>query len=1190
MRKLRAIGALLVLLALLAGVPAALAGTIGNPLTGLPDLLAGDVSDAALISVLATVAWVAWAQFALATIAELAAAARRVPLPRRIPGVLSGQQHLARSLVMAAFMLGPVTASTLLSPAGFTTLPPTTPVSVETSPAANTAPAGPVHAAPEPAGQAATADVGTSVYTIPSGAGPATLWDIAQTHLGSGERWQEIWQLNEGRTQPDGAVMTSPRRLLPGWTVLVPTGTAAAAAAATGTTEVTVEPGDTLAELAQEHGLADWQPTWQANAGRAQPDGSTFTDPDLIRPGWQLSIPTATPTEQAPAAVSGGDQTAREHIVSPGETLSQIAAEQLGNVDAAEQLWQANRGRPQPDGATMSDPDLIRPGWSITLPGVGAAAPVTATALEEVTAPAESQPGTERAPQAPLAAPAAPAEPDPVLPAEQAAAAPVAPSVPASPPASAPDVPRTAGDRAAAAEPDVDADAGADSEAPEEGQGLSAVAFAGGGTLAAVLLGALVAMRRQRFRERRLGATIGTTPPELAAMEKALLTGNAQAVADVQFLHDALASLLRSLDGAELPDVVAVRLSAEVMELVQSAERRDAPEPWRVDETGLRWSISTDADLSSAGEPAPAELAPYPALVTVGYTDAGEHWLVDLERVGAVSLTGDPERCLDLARYVAAELAHNRWSEQLQVSVVGFGAELAELNPSRILYRPNTTVAVAGLRATLSEHSQVLAESSSTVLAGRARLDLPGDGWAPHVLLVAPDAAAGEADPAELVALLEAMRVQRSRAAVAIVLAGDDTHAADTRWTLHVDETGRLSIPALDVELIAHRLPAPEALQLGALLARTADAPDVSEPPARGDQPWDALADAAGAPLCELTEQRPADERALKAAQDPDEDVEPVASVLPMPASTYVSVTATTSVDVEQLAPGVGAAVRRRVETADPDLDADLAAWHDPDSGIAKLALLGPVSLVGAGPAPAKRAAFLTEMVCYLAARPQCVSPAQLTGDFWPGADDTGTGRKMISKVRTWLGRDPRTGALYVPMARDAGAFGSYGVTGLPVDSDLFRRLRLRGVTRGPDGISDLWAALELVRGVPLLELQAKGSGWLVDTPLHHELTAGIVDVAHLVATHHLAAGEPAEAERAARVALLAGAPDDVPLLDLIAACDADGRHAEADSHVRQLLANNEVDIVEELQPRTFEVLRRRSYLPQEPIRAEAGG
>jgi len=57
---LRALGALLVLLLLLIGIPAALA-VMGNPLDAVPDLLAGDVPDSAVIAVLAAIAWVAWA-------------------------------------------------------------------------------------------------------------------------------------------------------------------------------------------------------------------------------------------------------------------------------------------------------------------------------------------------------------------------------------------------------------------------------------------------------------------------------------------------------------------------------------------------------------------------------------------------------------------------------------------------------------------------------------------------------------------------------------------------------------------------------------------------------------------------------------------------------------------------------------------------------------------------------------------------------------------------------------------------------------------------------------------------------------------------------------------------------------------------------------------------------------------------
>ena len=179
------------------------------------------------------------------------------------------------------------------------------------------------------------------VYTIPAGPGPATLWDIAAVHLGAGERWREIWQLSEGRPQPGGAKRTSPRRLLPGWTVLLPATSnparsmrtaaepgapaptppvptppvpaalldAPAGAGPTVAAEVTVRPGDTLSELAAAHGQPDWQPAWLANAGRAEPDGARYTDPDLIRPGWRLTLPAdvaLTAVAPAPAQPTGG--------------------------------------------------------------------------------------------------------------------------------------------------------------------------------------------------------------------------------------------------------------------------------------------------------------------------------------------------------------------------------------------------------------------------------------------------------------------------------------------------------------------------------------------------------------------------------------------------------------------------------------------------------------------------------------------------------------------------------------------------------------------------------------------------------------------------------------------------------------------------------------------------------------------
>ncbi len=48
------------------------------------------------------------------------------------------------------------------------------------------------------------------------------LWDIAARYLGDGERWHEIYALNEGKPQPDGGRLTDPNLIQPGWVLVLP--------------------------------------------------------------------------------------------------------------------------------------------------------------------------------------------------------------------------------------------------------------------------------------------------------------------------------------------------------------------------------------------------------------------------------------------------------------------------------------------------------------------------------------------------------------------------------------------------------------------------------------------------------------------------------------------------------------------------------------------------------------------------------------------------------------------------------------------------------------------------------------------------------------------------------------------------------------------------------------------------------
>ncbi|WP_198144236.1 LysM peptidoglycan-binding domain-containing protein [Parafrankia sp. EUN1f] len=49
-----------------------------------------------------------------------------------------------------------------------------------------------------------------------------TLWAIARRLLGDSLRYRELFTLNEGRTQPDGQVLSAPSLVAPGWVLLLP--------------------------------------------------------------------------------------------------------------------------------------------------------------------------------------------------------------------------------------------------------------------------------------------------------------------------------------------------------------------------------------------------------------------------------------------------------------------------------------------------------------------------------------------------------------------------------------------------------------------------------------------------------------------------------------------------------------------------------------------------------------------------------------------------------------------------------------------------------------------------------------------------------------------------------------------------------------------------------------------------------
>ena len=635
----------------------------------------------------------------------------------------------------------------------------------------------------------------------------------------------------------------------------------------------------------------------------------------------------------------------------------------------------------------------------------------------------------------------------------------------------------------------------------------------------------LLALRRghrRRRQHRRPGRAVAPTPISAVPTERAVLTASTE---DIHWLDEVLRGLAHALaqdPGGRLPDLLAAGLTTGGAELVLAQPVPDAPGAWTVHDGGSRWRLARDADTGYDHRLRAVHATPYPALTGVGTSVDGTTWLLDLEHLGALTLVGDARRCLDLARYMAVELSQNPWPELVNLTVAGLGGDLDVLARDRVRVADDpdrVAKALAEARHRLADNTAALHEAGLDVLSGRL-LNVSGDLWFPEIVLAADDALPeGEA------ADLRAAAADRARCGVAVVLAAAGPAPDDaTGWVLDIGSDGRARIPRLGVDVLAHRLTDQAARDLAHLFATLERTDDPPVPPSRGPAAWDQLADAQGNLRPELAVPAPdGASRALDVPHLTRAEEEPPSSVLPQPTAVYVAEAPTSPEDVAALAPVVPADLTRQAAAADPTLDADLAAWHDPDAGIPKVRLLGPVTVDAPGTLPAgrPRLSWNTEVVAYLATRPGGVSADQLAEDLWPGTPGVaGTTRlrQAVSVARTWLGRHPGTGTPFLPPATPGtdGRGGIYRVEGILVDADLFRRLRLRGTTRGPDGITDLQAALDLVTGQPFDRQRPGGYAWLADTPLDHEYTAMIVDVAHLLAVHHLAAGEPDKARIAA--------------------------------------------------------------------------
>jgi nucleoid-associated protein YgaU len=78
-------------------------------------------------------------------------------------------------------------------------------------------------------------------------------------------------------------------------------------------------------------------------------------------PDWRTDINADIQVVPQPAAVGTSGAGGRTYTVKPGDTLSKIAKEHLGDANAYMKIFNANSDQ-------LSDPDKIKPGQVLKLP------------------------------------------------------------------------------------------------------------------------------------------------------------------------------------------------------------------------------------------------------------------------------------------------------------------------------------------------------------------------------------------------------------------------------------------------------------------------------------------------------------------------------------------------------------------------------------------------------------------------------------------------------------------------------------------------------------------------------------------------------------------------------------------------------------------------------------------------------
>lgn len=850
---------------------------------------------------------------------------------------------------------------------------------------------------------------------------------------------------------------------------------------------------------------------------------------------------TATASDRATEQTDTQTHEAKERssvTVRSGDTLWGIADEELGDGSRYDEITRGSK--------TISNPDVIQPGWKLDLPAQQRAA------LPEAPAPTPekttSQSSTGKAPSS-------------------AAQSPDHPTGQAGSDSSAADKAATStADRARPSTPSVSgaptphADTAADTS--QDGDRLPIAATLGLGTLAAAgLLTLLLRRRRQQDRHRRPGHRIALPTGAAAAVEDALR--EAADPIGVTDLDRALRALGHgaSTGAHSLPTLRAARLLPERIEMYTVEEDEDLlPAPWlRVDqvdagsqhEPGTWVLLRRDLPTLTDGVDLDEFPAPWPALVTVGFDEHNAHVLLNLEQIGSLGITGDEQTAADVIAGLGIELITSTWCDSAQITLVGVMPELVDaLGNERVTHASDMDHVLASLEHSTGVYRNAFNRDDIPDAAAARTKGVLDEAWMPHLILT------GQPLTPEQTERLRSTLETTPRVAVAAITSATTPTGP---WVLDV-HPGHNGVPVADLAPAGMRL-TPQHLKRQAYLDQLAlfDATGHDDVP--GPAWAEGIADAAPFDLADLPqpsdtpETHQTDELAAATHETPATgySIRPIngaGGYGPSAVSASSWITSTGAHDAEPPADDQA----ENPEATEPETPANDHGEQDTTEPVPSTSdttptpatdeipqlpgatgpvvrVLGKVEVIGAhGPRPASQRR-ITEVVAYLAMHPgdaetfsHAIFPGEQIGPKLSHKRQT-----YMTTARRWLGRDPH-GHPYVAEVDDTN--GYHVTPDVTLDWHHMQTLIGDDITHATD--DDLHEALTLVTETPFSGIDPTRWDWAA-TEIS-EICATVADIAHELATRALRTGDSTTATWAATKGLMAEPVSEVLWRDHITA------------------------------------------------------